>query len=178
MPAILGRPRNGCIAIGRSVDVFRRCGPSDYGTPRVPQDCRAGLPCLCYQFVITYWVAVLDRDPGLNTLLDLHGETLFVDDSGHWVKFVVVRTKVTPERPHGLNYSLTLHAPNGSRLVGFDNAHPVRTRRGPSGGQRAQHDHRHRLSTTRTYEYEDAGTLLADFWKEVDQVLREGGSIP
>jgi len=67
-------------------------------------------------------------------------------------------TKVTPERPHDLNYSLTLHAPNGSRLVGFDNAHPVRTRRGPSGGQRAQHDHRHRLSTTRTYEYEDAAT--------------------
>ena len=38
-----------------------------------------------------------DRDPGLDTLLDLHGETLFVDDTGHWVKFVVVRTEVTPE---------------------------------------------------------------------------------
>ena len=36
-----------------------------------------------------------DRDPGLDTLLDLHGETLFV---GHWVKFVVVRTEATPER--------------------------------------------------------------------------------
>lgn len=49
------------------------------------------------------------RDPGLDTLLDLHDETLFVDDTGHWVKFVVVRTEVTPERPHGLRYSLTLH---------------------------------------------------------------------
>ena len=28
------------------------------------------------------------------------------------------------------------------------------------------------------YEYEDAATLLADFWKEADQVLRERGSIP
>ena len=40
-----------------------------------------------------------DRDSGLDTLLDLHGETLFVDDTGHWVKFVVVRTEVTTARP-------------------------------------------------------------------------------
>ncbi|MCY4574376.1 MAG: hypothetical protein OXF01_16460 [Gemmatimonadetes bacterium] len=66
---------------------------------------------------------------------DLTAETLFVDDAGHWVKFVVVRTEVTVERPHGLSYSLTLGAPNGARLIGFDNAHPVRERRGPGGGQ-------------------------------------------
>ena len=66
-----------------------------------------------------------DRDPGLDTLLDLHGETLFVDEAGHWVQFMAVRTDVTAERPHGLSYSLTLHAPDGTRLVGFDNAHPV-----------------------------------------------------
>ena len=71
-----------------------------------------------------------DRDPGLDTLLDLHGQTLFVDEMGHWLKFVVVRAEVTAERPHGLSYSLTLHAPDGARLVGFDNAHAVRDRRG------------------------------------------------
>ena len=119
-----------------------------------------------------------DRDPGLDTLLDLHGETLFVDDAGHWVKFVAVRTRATAERPHGLSYSLTLHAPDGTRLVGFDNAHAVRGRRGPSGRQRVEQDHRHRFRTLRLYEYEDAATLLADFWKEVDEVLRERGSIP
>ena len=54
-----------------------------------------------------------DRDPGLDTLLELHGQTLFVDEIGHWVKFVVLRTEVTPKRPHGLSYSLTLHAPDG-----------------------------------------------------------------
>ena len=119
-----------------------------------------------------------DRDPGLDTLLELHGETLFVDDVGHWVKFVVLRIEPTRERPHGLSYSLTLHAPDGTRLVGFDNAHPVRDRRGPGRRQRAERDHRHRLRTVRRYEYRDAATLLADFWKEVDQVLREGGTIP
>ena len=64
-----------------------------------------------------------DRDLGLDTLLDLNGQTLFVDELGHWMKFIVLRTEVTPERPHGLSYSLTLHAPDGAKLVGFDNVH-------------------------------------------------------
>ena len=119
-----------------------------------------------------------DRDPGLDTLLDLHDQTLFVDEVGHWVKFVARRTEVTPERPHGLDYSLTLHAPDGTRLVGFDNAHPVRGRRGPGTRKRAESDHRHRLRTVRLYHYKDAGTLLEDFWNEVDRVLKERGSIP
>ena len=33
----------------------------------------------------------LARDSGLNALLDLHGQTPFVDDVGHWVKFIVAR---------------------------------------------------------------------------------------
>ena len=118
------------------------------------------------------------RDPGLDTLLDLHGQTLFVDEAGHWVKFVAVRSEVTPEQPHGLSYSLTLHAPDGARLVGFDNAHPVRERRGPGTRRRTERDHRHRLRTIGPYDYKDAATLLEDFWKEVDAVLKERGSIP
>ena len=119
-----------------------------------------------------------DRDPGLDTLLDLHGQTLFVDEVGHWVKFVVVRTEATAERPHGLSYSLTLHAPDGERLVGFDNAHAVGEGRGPGRRRSGEHDHRHRLRTIRSYEYMDAVTLLEDFWKEVNEVLRERGSLP
>ena len=119
-----------------------------------------------------------DRDPALDTLLDLHGQTLFVDEIGHWVKFTVLRTAVTSERPHGLSYSLTLHAPDGTRLVGFDNAHPVRERHGPGTRRHGQGDHRHRLRAIRPYAYKDAATLLEDFWKEVDGVLQERGSIP
>ena len=104
-----------------------------------------------------------DRDPGLDTLLELHGQTLFVDEAGHWVKFVVVRTEVTPQRPHGLSYSLTLHAPDGARLVGFDNAHPLRERRGPGAATRAESDHRHRRRSVRAYGYTDAATLLVIF---------------
>lgn len=116
------------------------------------------------------------RDPGLDTLLDLDGQAMVVDPAGeYWVKFTVRRVPVSRERPHGLSYSLTLHADDGERLVGFDNAHPIRPAAGPSGHVRRSRNHRHRLRTVRAYEYTDAATLLADFWSEVDLVLKERG---
>jgi hypothetical protein len=114
------------------------------------------------------------RDPTLDVLLDFDGQVLVVDaEGGHWVRFVVTRVPVSPEKPHGLNYSLTLHGPDGERLVGFDNAHAVARQKGDK-----PNDHRHRLRTVRPYEYQDAATLLADFWETVDAVLRERGVIP
>jgi hypothetical protein len=38
-------------------------------------------------------------------------------------------------------------------------------------------DHKHRLRTIRPCDSEDAATLLADFWAEVDGVLKERGVI-
>lgn len=111
------------------------------------------------------------HDPALDALLDLDGLTFVVDpEGGRWVRFVVTRVPATPEKPHGLDYSLTLHGRNGERLVGFDNAHPVgkQKRGGPQ-------DHRHRIRSVKPYDYTDAATLLADFWTEVDAVLKLGG---
>ncbi len=119
------------------------------------------------------------RDRSLDSLLDLDGQIFVVDPNGkHWVKFLVKRVEPGPERPHGLSYSLTLHAESGERLVGFDNAHPVQFTRGPAGGSRKVHDHKHRLRTIRPYDYKDAATLLGDFWSEVDAVLKLRGVIP
>lgn len=121
----------------------------------------------------------MKRDPSLDTLLDLDGVLLVIEpETRHWVRFVVRQVTATEMKPHGLDYSLTLHGPGGERLVGFDNAHPVTNRsrrRGPTG---AAQDHKHRLKTVRPYEYQDAATLIADFWKTVDAVLREKGVIP
>ncbi len=114
------------------------------------------------------------RDPSLDTLLDLDGQVLVLDPhSRHWVRFVATRVPPSEEKPHGLDYSLTLHGPNGERLVGFDNAHPVRTSAGPGGKTQGPQDHR--LRTVRPYEYRDAATLLEDFWREVEAVLAERG---
>lgn len=114
------------------------------------------------------------RDPTLDSLLDLDGQVLVVDPhGGFWVRFSVTQVPASPEKPHGLDYSLTLHGPDGERLVGYDNAHPVgKQKRGDA------QDHRHRLRTVKAYDYQDAGVLLADFWATVDEVLREKGVIP
>ena len=114
------------------------------------------------------------RDPTLDVLLELDGQVLVVDpDHSHWVRFVVTLVPMSPEKPHGIDYSLTRPGPDGERLVGFDNAHPVAKRK--RGKPR---DHRHRLQTIRAYTFQDAATLLADFWATVDAVLRARGVIP
>jgi hypothetical protein len=88
------------------------------------------------------------------------------------VRFVVTRVAACPGKPHGLDYSLTLHGPDDERLVGFDNAHPVtKQKRGEP------QDHRHRLRTIQPYDYRDAAMLLGDFWTTVDAMLRESGVI-
>ena len=121
-----------------------------------------------YQYVIL--TSMARRDPSLDTLLELHGQVLVIDESGYWVKFVVHQVPVSPDKPHGLDYTLTLHGPDGGRWVGFDNAHPVKGQRGG-----AAKDHKHRLSTVKSYDYTDAATLLAAFWIEVESVMREKG---
>lgn len=119
---------------------------------------------------------MVERDLSLDSLLRLDGETLVIDAEGrHWVKFVVRRVAVSIERPHGLDYSLTLHGSDGERLVGYDNAHPVGATSGPGRRRSVRQDHRHRLKTVRPYQYEDAATLLSDFWSDVEAVLRARG---
>jgi len=120
-----------------------------------------------------------ERDIGLDDLLALDGVVLVVDPVGdHWVKFVAKRVDPSPERPHGVGYSLTLHAADGERLVGFDNAHAVGSGSGPSKRKSGVHDHWHLRFATRPYEYRDAATLMRDFWREVDAILTERGVIP
>lgn len=109
------------------------------------------------------------RDTSLDNLLDLHGQVLVIDAAGYWVRFVVHQVPVTAQKPHGLDYSMTMHAPDGTRLVGFDNTHQV------EGKRRAEHDHKHRLRTVKPYAYRDAPSLVADFWSEVEAVMREKG---
>ena len=94
-----------------------------------------------------------------------------IDPAGYWVRFVVHRVPATPDKPHGLDYSLTLHGPEGGRLVGFDNAHQVPGRRATAAAK----DHRHRLHTVKPYDYANAGALLAAFWQEVESVMRDKG---
>lgn len=98
-------------------------------------------------------------------------------EEGYWIKFEIERVKATRQRPHGLSYSFTLHAPDGTRLVGFDNAHGA-----PAAGSRfkrrpraSDHWHRTESDAGRPYAFMDAATLIDDFLDEVERVLGERG---
>ena len=119
------------------------------------------------------------QDATLETLLLLNGEKFFLDNSGHYrAEIVAQRVPVSAAKPHGIDYSLVLIGPDGERLVGYDNAHSIRVRKGPSGRGPAEQDHRHRGARVVSYAYTDAASLLEDFWSDVDDVLRKKGVYP
>lgn len=98
-------------------------------------------------------------------------------EGDYWLKFEIRRVEPTPERPHGLSYSFTLHEPNGKRIVGFDNAH----RAGPRSrleGRSTAVDHWHRTANDRgrPYHFTDAATLIGDFFDAVEIALAERGA--
>ena len=70
-----------------------------------------------------------------------------------------------------------MHAPNGTRLVGFDNAHDVPATGSTFGRQAQATDHWHRTERDagRPYVFRDAETLLDHFFDEVERVLGERG---
>jgi len=114
------------------------------------------------------------RDRSLDTLLYLDGNRYHIHDE-YWVQFRVRRVEPTEERPHGLEYALTLHGPKNERILGFDNAHPIPPTSGPSGRGRAKFDHKHRHKNIRPYVFQGAGKLIEDFWEAVDNLLSERG---
>ena len=120
-----------------------------------------------------------EQDHTLENLLDLDGDIYVIDEAaGYWVKFVVRRVIPSPERPHGVEYSLTMHDSSNRRLVGFDNAHLAPGAKRPQRGTDRAYDHRHRMGVVKPYPYENAAKLVADFWKTVDEVLKLKGDGP
>ena len=114
----------------------------------------------------------MTRDSSLDNLRYLDGVS-YVVDGPFWVKFEVKQVPETLERPHGLDYSLTLHDGDGQRILGFDNAHAITEGSGPGAKTRIEYDHAHKGQRIRFYDYKDAVTLLTDFWMEVDKILEE-----
>jgi hypothetical protein len=113
---------------------------------------------------------------GLEFLLAFDGRIHHLED-GYWIKFEIERVKATKERPHGLSYSFTLHAPDGTRLVGFDNAHgaPAKGSRFKPKPPASDHWHRTESDPGRPYEYKGAETLIDNFFDEMERVLKERG---
>lgn len=113
---------------------------------------------------------------GLEFLLAFDGRIHHLEE-GYWIKFEIKRVGATKKRPHGLSYAFTLHAPDGTRLVGFDNAHGVPARGSRFKVRPEASDHWHRTETDpgRPYAFKDADTLLQDFFREVRRILADRG---
>jgi len=121
----------------------------------------------------------MERKPPEHTLeflLAFNGRVHWLEE-GYRIEFRIRRTPSSRERPHGLQYSFTLHDPDGKRLVRFDNAHAVKPRGSPFKKRPMATDHWHRTESDagRPYEFKGADTLLRDFFREVARVLGERG---
>lgn len=112
------------------------------------------------------------HDFDLDCLLNLNGE-IFPMENGYWTKFEAHRAETSPEIPHGISYSLTLHDKNNRRVIGFDNAHAFKPGRKKFGARKLTWDHKHQMEKVTHYEFETAGQLLEDFWEAVETFLGE-----
>ncbi len=117
-----------------------------------------------------------DAEYTLEFLLDFNGR-VHRYAGGYWLKFDIVRVPVTEARPHGLDYSFTLHDPDNRRLIGFDNAHGISAKGSRFKKRTKAMDHWHRTETDdgRPYAFIDAEHLIDDFFDEVERVLTARG---
>jgi hypothetical protein len=107
----------------------------------------------------------MKQDYTLDNLLLLNNE-IHELSGGWWVKYEAKKIKGTSKnKPFGIKYSITLHNPQGSRVLGYDNAHAV------FRNSNLPHDHKHKGKRVATYEYRNAKKLLIDFWNDVDKIL-------
>jgi len=118
------------------------------------------------------------QSSGSATLEDFDGFE-FVFDQGCHARIVFKRDECRIA-PHPFRYSLTLHATDGTRLLGFDNAHPVHRKSGNMWRRSAAADHWHRdrADAGRIYVFESPTKLLRDFQREVERILVEMGIDP
>jgi hypothetical protein len=110
----------------------------------------------------------------LEWLLDYDGRRSFFA-SGHFLKFEIRRVEQSGQVPHGIAYSFTFHDPDGTRLLGFDNAHPVPHKGGAFVKTKPEADHWHRTvdDEGRPYTFVSVEQLLEDFFTEVEKLCEK-----
>ena len=112
----------------------------------------------------------------LEWLLDYDGRRHFLA-SGHFLKFEIGLIAQSAQVPHGIAYSFTFHDPDGTRLLGFDNAHPVPHPGGKYVKVKPDADHWHGTvdDEGRPYAFVSAAQLLDDFFCEVEKLCEVQG---
>ena len=107
----------------------------------------------------------------IDHLLELDG-TVQEFGGGYWIKVKATQIQPSAEKPHGIDYSLTLHNPKRERIYGLDNAHPIKKQ---GRGKVKPFDHVHNGVNIRIYEYESAESLVQEFFEGVERTLKSLG---
>jgi hypothetical protein len=81
------------------------------------------------------------------------------DEHGNTIEIKVWRVPRTPDKPHGLKYSL-VYIVDETRVLGYDNAE-------------SRGDHRHYYDKEEPYRFTGIDRLLEDFYKDIRRYLRE-----
>jgi hypothetical protein len=116
----------------------------------------------------------MSRDAALDTLLELDGIE-YHEENGFWYKFEISLVEPSLAVPHGIRYNLTLHDPKNQRILGFDNAHSPKVKKGKGSGRFkgriVEYDHAHygEKDQGTPYKFKDAEKLLKDFFAEMDK---------
>ncbi len=113
-------------------------------------------------------------DHSLAYLLELDGEEI-VYEGEYTARFKVTKVEISARKPHGIDYALTFHDPNGRRIMGYDNAHAVPYRSGRHVKRPSVRDHWHRDENDygRPYEFTSTEKLITDFFDEIERILKE-----
>ncbi len=114
------------------------------------------------------------QDKGLDYLLELHGQTVYREDS-YWWKIEAWKVQASKFIPHGIRYSLTLHDKHNTRVFGMDNAHAIKPPKKGKYSGRLVYDHIHRNPGDKghPYNFVSAAQLIGDFFEKIDEVIAE-----
>ncbi|WP_417681846.1 hypothetical protein [Pseudidiomarina aquimaris] len=114
----------------------------------------------------------MDVDYTIAALLDLDGVIIY-QEAGYWISIEARMVKSSPQVPHGIKYSLTLHNFSGRRVLGMDNAHQIK-KATAYGKAPEQSDPIHKANGSIVpYKFINAGRLLEDFFVLADAYMSE-----
>jgi len=120
-----------------------------------------------------------DRDVGREYFLSLDRQWIRYEKD-FWATFRVRVVDVSPERPHGFEYSLSLHGEKDDRVLGYNNAHGVDVASGPARRSKrpTPFDHINRRGRKAVpYVFTTPYKLLEDFFADVDEILKRGRAV-
>lgn len=120
------------------------------------------------------------EDQGGDYFLDLHLSKIGYD-KGYWATVRVFKVEPDEGRPHGWQYSLSLHDENDDRVFGYDNSHAIDVATGPARRSKrpTTFDHIDRRGKKSVpYAFTTPYQLVADFFDEVNRTIdqKEGAS--